>query len=302
MAHRTIADHDGIGALFGGGGLQGPRAGDRRGEDRGTGGGVLAGAAAIVRDPYLAAIAAQTLLFTFASTFLWMQQQTIVSAALHTYAQLGPQFTLIAAPVLEAVLARGGRIAAGWLRSAMVRLPLKDRKAFERLWAKVMLEGEAALTTAERDTLRGLMQRLDRLVRNPLSEGQKDNLRDAARQVYKQNHPHLKALLEAQPRAYHVHHRRPLEYAHLFADDDINAPQNLALVSEVVHQRIGALWTKIRVARPGATAEEIAEAARRIDDQFLPWYHQASAPPGLSLAQAEEAALQSLKQLFPGLS
>ena len=33
-----------------------------------------------------------------------------------------------------------------------------------------------------------------------------------------------------------IHHRRPLQYAHLFPDENINAGENLAMLQKYVHQ------------------------------------------------------------------
>ncbi len=207
----------------------------------------------------------------------------------------------VSAPVMKAVLERGGRAAAGWLRSALVRLAPQERRAFEQLWMKVQLEGEAALGVAERKELRGLMLRLEQRLGIPLDGPQKDRLREAARKAYSDLHPHLQHFLDTQPHRHPIHHRRPLEYCHLFPDEDINAPRNLAMVRDIVHRRINALWNKVRAARPQATAEEINAAARRIDAHFSPWYHRADEPPGVSLVQAEASALDALRRLFPEL-
>ncbi len=42
-------------------------------------------------------------------------------------------------------LGREPEVAAGWLRSALKRLPNQEQKTFEQLWRKVALEGEQAL-------------------------------------------------------------------------------------------------------------------------------------------------------------
>jgi hypothetical protein len=205
--------------------------------------------------------------------------------------------------VMKVALGRGEAAAAGWLRTSLKRLPPGDRRAFERLWRKVHLEGEKALSQGERNALRGLMEDLERLVQTPLHGEEKGPLREAARNYYKQLHPAFEELMDAEPFRYPVHHRRPLEHAHLFPAEDINAAENLIMVRDYVHGRINALWTMVRTARPGVTAQEVDEVARIIDRHFENWYDRIdlpeSAPPGIQ--EAEAAALQELQKLFPGL-
>ncbi len=202
-------------------------------------------------------------------------------------------------PVVRTALARGGAAATGWMHTALLRLTPDKRKAFEQLWSKVLLEGDAALTHAERDTLRGVMQHLERLARTPLGDAEKQALRRVSRDSYKKLYPHLAELLDEKGPLLPIHHRRPLEYAHLFPTDDINAAENLAMVRKAVHDRINAVWTRFRQTRTGATSTEVEEVARIVDEWFKPWYHRIDDPPGVSysLAEAEQQALKSLHQL-----
>jgi hypothetical protein len=207
------------------------------------------------------------------------------------------------APTVLRALKRGGTEAAGWLRTTLARLAPEERVAFERLWTKVQLEGKGALSSSERAELRGLMSGIERLIHEPLDRETKSKLRAQARQAYKTLHPDLAALLDEQGALLPIHHRCPLEYAHLFPDKNINAAENLALVTLSVHKRIDALWTKFRRARPAATAEEVQAASRVIDSHFGPWYHHTTKPTRVSysLKQAEETALAQLQRLFKGL-
>jgi hypothetical protein len=66
-------------------------------------------------------------------------------------------------------LGREPEVAAGWLRSALKRLPSQEQKAFEQLWRKVALEGEQALPQSERSALRSLFVRLEQVVQEPLN-------------------------------------------------------------------------------------------------------------------------------------
>ncbi|WP_224371446.1 hypothetical protein [Hyalangium versicolor] len=60
--------------------------------------------------------------------------------------------------IMRRALGHGGQAAAGWLRTALARLPGDKKREFEWLWAKLELEGERALTTEERASLRGLVE------------------------------------------------------------------------------------------------------------------------------------------------
>ncbi|WP_309893401.1 hypothetical protein, partial [Archangium sp.] len=200
-------------------------------------------------------------------------------------------------------LGREPEVAAGWLRSALKRLPGQEKKAFEQLWRKVALEGEQALTGDERKALRGLFVRLEQVVQQPLDGNPKKMLRDEARKYYMELYPHLKEALVKGGKELPIHHRRQLEYAHLFPDEDINAGENLAVVQDYVHKKINFLWGRFRRARPNATADEVKRAAEIIDGHFESWYHRIDDPPGMSRSaeEAKEAALRALRSQFPGL-
>jgi len=193
--------------------------------------------------------------------------------------------------------------AAGWLRSALIRLPAHEKDAFEQLWRKVALEGEQALTQGERQALRGLFVRIEQVVQQPLNKDFKGPLRKAARKYYMELYPHLEQALLQGGQKLPIHHRRQLEHAHLFPAEDINAAENLAMVQHYVHQKINSLWERFRKSQPNPTAEEVRRAAEIIDRHFESWYHRVDDPPGLSRTaeEAREAALRELRSQFPGL-
>ncbi len=207
------------------------------------------------------------------------------------------------APTVLRALMRGEGSATGWLRTTLARLSAEERLAFGRLWSKVQLEGEGALSGAERAELHELMEGIERIIHEPLDDGAKRTLRAEARRIYKRMHPEFAELLDTMGGELPVHHRHPLEYAQLFPEEDVNAADNLAMVAREVHERINALWLKFRRARPQATAREVERAAQAIDAQFKPWYHQPSASPqgAGTLAEAETTALAQMRRLFPGL-
>jgi hypothetical protein len=200
-------------------------------------------------------------------------------------------------------LGREPEMAAGWLRSTLKRLSAHERDAFERLWRKVALEGEQALTRGEREALRGLFVRLEQVIQEPLDDTVKGPLRAEARKYYRELYPQFAHVLGDGGRKLPIHHRKQLEHAHLFPTDDINAAENLAMVQEYVHKKINFLWGRFRKARPNATAEEVKRAAEIIDGHFEPWYHRVDDPPGVSRTaeEAKEAALRELRNQFPGL-
>jgi hypothetical protein len=100
-----------------------------------------------------------------------------------------------------------------------------------------------------------------------------------------------------------VHHRRPLQYAHLFPDENINASVNLAVVEVSTHRRINVLWDRFRRARPQPTADEVLKATDAIDSQFKAWYHRvdAAVPSTRTPEEAEKVALEVLQGFFGDL-
>ncbi len=200
-------------------------------------------------------------------------------------------------------LGRRPEEAAGWLRTALIRLPGEEKKAFEQLWRKVALEGEQSLSRTEREALRSLFLRLERAVQQPLNTDLKREIRKDARNYYAELYPHFAKSLDELGEELPIHHRRPLHYAHLFASDNVNAGENLAMLRRLIHKEINFLWERFRQARPNPTADEVRRAAEIIDSHFEPWYHRLDAPPGLlkTAEEAREAALRELQSRFPGL-
>ncbi len=237
----------------------------------------------------------------------WLAQKGVEEAALWMAVGIaGKGVGFFATKGLEWVpraLGREPEVAAGWLRSALKRLSGQEKKIFEQLWQKVALEGEQALSRAERETLRGLFVRIEQAIQQPLSEGMKDTLRNTAREYYKKLYPQFAKIMDEKGSGLPIHHRRQLEHAHLFPDEDINAEKNLAMLQRYVHSKINMLWGRFRKARPNPTADEVRRAAEIIDRQFEPWYHRVSDPPGLlkTAEEAREAALHELRNRFPGL-
>lgn len=200
-------------------------------------------------------------------------------------------------------LGREPEVAAGWLRTALKRLSSEERATFEQLWRKLELEGEQALSRSERKALRGVFVRIEQAVQQPLGDGLKNALRQDARNHYLELYPQFLEIMEKRGGELPIHHRRPLQYAHLFPDENINAGENLAMLQKYVHEEINFLWGRFRKARPHPTADEVRRASEIIDRQFEPWYHRAGDPPGLlkTAKETREAALRELRSRFPGL-
>ncbi|MFY2563918.1 hypothetical protein ACN469_40385 [Corallococcus terminator] len=237
--------------------------------------------------------------------FTWLAQRGVEELALWyvgAVAIRGAGFLAVrGGGVVWKALRQGKDSAIGWLRTVLSRVSQSEGRAFERLWAKVQLEGERALTTSERSELRALMARIEKLASTPLDLGEKHGLRKAARTTYKKVRPDLAPTMDAFPDRYQVHHRRPLEYAHLFPEQDINASSRLAVVEDFIHDRVSRLWTKFRTAQRTATRDEVEAATRIIDSHFESWYHRVQVPRGeqVFMERAEQAALEALRSRFP---
>jgi hypothetical protein len=237
----------------------------------------------------------------------WLAQKGVEEAALWYAGGIATKgLGFFATQGLEWVpkaLGREPEVAAGWLRTALIHLPAQEKKAFEQLWRKVALEGEQALSRSERETLRGLFVRLERAIQQPLDADMKRTLRDEARDYYAKLYPQFAKILDEQGRELPIHHRCPLQYAHLFPAEDINAGKNLAMLRKYIHEEINLLWGWFRKARPNPTADEVRRAAEIIDRHFEPWYHRVDGPPGLlkTAEEATEEALRELRSRFPGL-
>lgn len=118
------------------------------------------------------------------------------------------------------------------------------------------------------------LPRLDRVVNGqkvrrittPLTKAQKNALYKETRAVYAVANPgRLTPGLE-------VHHRIPLEWAHLFPDADPNRLSNLAAVPKAVHTEITSRWNSwnASLGHPPTAADVMAFAAQI--DQTFPAY------------------------------
>ncbi len=205
------------------------------------------------------------------------------------------------APTVTRALRRGGTKAAGWLHTSLRRLPQAERAAFDRFWTKVQMEGAEALSHAERQELLTLMNRIERLVRQPLGATERRRLRRLARESFVKLHPGLDELMRSKG-PYELHHRRPLEYAHCFPEEDINALDNLSAVGEEIHQGINRVWTEFRNARANPSADEVDKVVDIVDRHFSRWYAQPHAPgeSAEAMADATRLAVKEVERLLSG--
>jgi hypothetical protein len=209
-----------------------------------------------------------------------------------------------AAPTIARVLTKGGTYAVGWFRSLLARAAPAEKQALRRLMAKAETQGWESLAAAERNELQTLLGRLDRLTTSPLGKDAKEDLREDARKLfYKKLHPDLAAVLKekAGGELYAVHHRIPLEHAHLFPLRDINAGANLAAVARDVHGRVNNVWLRLRKASGTPSVQEVARVEEIVTKHFGRWFNKVyEHSPGSAgeLAAAERAAIEEVVALL----
>ncbi len=99
----------------------------------------------------------------------------------------------------------------------------------------------------------------------PLTTEARDALRAAAREIW-QERTGRPAIWDGM----HVHHRIPLEWAHLFPDADPNRIANLIGMQPADHTLVTNAWNDWRRSLDGRTPTpaEVMEQAIRIDEQF----------------------------------
>jgi hypothetical protein len=202
------------------------------------------------------------------------------------------------APRLVSILARGGSETVAWFRSFLSRVRPYEREEFHRLWMKAQ-SGE--LSAAETAQLRSLMARFEKLLGTKLDREASNELRRVAhRDFYGKLRADLaKLLLDEEGHLYPVHHRIPLEYAHLFERLNINAGENLWGVHGLVHRKVNNVWTAFRPVGSKATAEDVRKVASVIDRHFGHWFNRPydAGRSASALARAEADALEEVKAL-----
>ncbi|WP_146209596.1 hypothetical protein [Vitiosangium sp. GDMCC 1.1324] len=202
------------------------------------------------------------------------------------------------APRLAAILVRGGSETVAWFRSFLARVRPYEREEFQRLWMKAQSQG---LSAAEKAQFSKLMARFEKLLDTKLDPDALNKLRRWAQDdFYQKFHPDMaKLLLDEGGRFYPVHHRIPLEHAHLFERLNINARENLWGVHIAVHKSVNKVWTLFRRAKGKATAEDVRKVAAIVDRHFGRWFNQRyeASRSASALAEAEAGAIEEVKVL-----
>ncbi|WP_375769630.1 hypothetical protein NR798_01740 [Archangium gephyra] len=202
------------------------------------------------------------------------------------------------APRLAPILARGGSEAVAWFRYFLARVRPAEREQFHLLWTKAQTRG---LSVAEKEQFRKLMARFEKLLDARLDRDASNELRRMAQKdFYGKLHTNLaKLLIDDDGFLYPVHHRLPLEYAHLFHRLNINARENLWGVHKLVHEGINNIWTSFRRAKGKATEEDVRKVAAIVDRHFGRWVNQRYdvGRSASALAKAEADALEEVKLL-----
>lgn len=204
------------------------------------------------------------------------------------------------APIITSVLAQGGRGAVSWLRTLLARAPQKERELLRQLWMKAETQGIQSLTEAEKQQLRSIMGRLEKVLGTPLDKDAKRKLWNWARQDYFERHnPQLATLLGPEKLSdYQVHHRYPMEYAHLFPRLDINSKANLVGVYNEVHYSISAVWQSLEKVRARMTPHDVTRVVEIVNRHYGRWFHKAYNPKEApALEEALRAALKEVAEL-----
>jgi RHS repeat-associated protein len=99
----------------------------------------------------------------------------------------------------------------------------------------------------------------------PRTQAQKNALWRAAPGIYRQHFGRIPT--DELGRAFQIHHRIPLEWAHLFPRLNPNNIDNLMALPPAVHERVNAIWTWFRNALGGQrpTQQQVLNVVRSID-------------------------------------
>jgi hypothetical protein len=205
-----------------------------------------------------------------------------------------------AAPTVVSVLSQGGSRAVRWFRTLLVRAPRKERELLTQLWLKAETQGLQSLTELEKQELRAVIGRLEKVLGSPLDKDAKRELRRWSRQEYFELYnPQLARLLGTEGmNAYQVHHICPLEYAHRFPALDINGKANLAGVHDQVHRSLNTVWRSLRDASERMRTEDLKRAVDITERYYRRWFDRVYDPnDAAALAHAEQAALREVAEL-----
>jgi len=210
-----------------------------------------------------------------------------------------------AAPTVVSALSKGGSEAVRWFRNLLVRAPRQDRELLTRLWLKAETQGLQSLTEVEKQELRAVMGRLEKVLEAPLSRDAKKQFRRWSRQEYFELHnPQLARILGPEGmQFYEVHHRYPLQYAHLFPKLDLTGKINLAGVHNQVHSSISTIWASLGRTASRMKPEDFTRVVEIINRHYGRWFDTVyDTKHSASLAKAEKAAFAEVAQLKALLS
>jgi RHS repeat-associated protein len=109
-------------------------------------------------------------------------------------------------------------------------------------------------------------------VSGKLSGAARNSFRNEARKIFYEAYPRLSG------QGLDVHHRIPLEWAHMFPDANPNRLSNLIGLDKTIHTQVNAMWSDFRFfyERLGRspTVMEILEFAYKIDQEFSTSYNK----------------------------
>jgi hypothetical protein len=206
----------------------------------------------------------------------------------------------VAAPTITSMLAQGGKGAVRWFRTLLVRVGSQEQAVLRQPWLKVETQGFSSLTAAEKQQLRALMGRLEKVLSTPLDQRAKRDLWKAARTEYFElHHPELAKRLGTEGLGfYQVHHLCPMEYAHLFPRLNINSATNLAGVHADVHASINAVWGSMRGVSARMRPQDVERVMEIVNRHYRRWFDKVFDPMDASaLTTAQKAALAELAEL-----
>lgn len=111
-----------------------------------------------------------------------------------------------------------------------------------------------------------------RKIPGKLTDAAKTNLRKEAREIFYNAYPKL------ANHGLEVHHRIPLEWAHLTPDADPNRLSNLIGVDKLIHDQIDIVWGTFRTQSSGLhhspNAREVLDVAIQVDKIFSTYFNR----------------------------
>lgn len=155
------------------------------------------------------------------------------------------------------------------------RLSLETRRALRTLLTKVSREGVEALSTGERRELRAALEEVERVVNSKITRDEAEKMRDIARGRFWEAHPALEASLRRPNGSrFPIHHKFPLEYAHLNPLLDVNGAGNLVALDQSAHDAVSATWSLFRKGVKGSqpSLSQITRVVDAINARFGRWY------------------------------